>query len=129
MVYNFGVVNFSVTASSDVVGRLGQIANAAGIKLGTIQAPVNGAKLHRGAVFFGLVRDLLRTECATIGANWCINDGKLDVIAEGGYKEGEIPIITSDTGLIGVPEQNELGISFKCLLNPSSKTKRAGPDR
>lgn len=118
-IYNFGVVNFSVTAGSDVIGRIGQIANAAGIKLGTIQAPQNGAKLSRGAVYFGLARDLLTTECATIGANWCINDGKLDVIAEGGYKDGDIPVITSTTGLIGVPEQNELGISFQCLLNPN----------
>lgn len=117
-VYNFGVVNFSVTAGSDVVGRIGQIANAAGIKLGTIQAPENGAKLSRGAVFFGLARDHLRAQCATIGTNWCINDGKLDVIAEGGYKSSDVPVITAATGLIGVPEQTDIGISFRCLLNP-----------
>jgi hypothetical protein len=118
-VYNGGFVNASVLAGSDVIGRIGQIANAAGIKLGTIQAPTNGAKLHRGVVFFGLARDHLRTQCATIGANWCINNGELDVIVEGGYKPGDIPVITAATGMLGVPEQTDLGIYFKCLLNPN----------
>ncbi|WP_151898915.1 phage protein [Nitrosospira lacus] len=117
-IYNFAVVNFSVAAGSNAIGRLRMLATAAGMPEGTIQAPENGPKLSRGVVYFGLVRDCLRQECASIGTNWSINDGKLDVIAEGGYKEGEIPVITSATGMIGVPEQNGLGISFKCLLNP-----------
>ena len=120
-IYNFAVVNFSVAAGSDTIGRLRMLATAAGMDEGTIQAPENGPKLARGAVYFGMAREHLRQECATIGANWSINDGKLDVIAEDGYKEGEIPVITSATGMIGVPEQNGLGISFKCLLNPHLK--------
>ncbi len=117
-VYNFATVSFSVAAGSDVVGRLGQIATAAGVKLGTVQAPSGGAKLPRGAVFFGLARDHFRREASTIGANWCIEDGRVDVIAEAGYKPGDIPVITSATGMVGVPEQTELGISVRCLLNP-----------
>ncbi|MDE2174898.1 MAG: hypothetical protein KGJ54_06390 [Betaproteobacteria bacterium] len=118
-IYNYGMLNFSVAAGTDVIGRLGQIATAAGVKLGTVQAPPNGAKLSRGAVFFGLARDHLREQCATIGANWSINEGQLDVVAEGGYKPGDIPVITSATGMIGVPEQTEIGISVRCLLNPN----------
>ncbi len=120
-VYNFGAVNFSMNAGSDVIGRLGQIATAAGVRLGTVQAPTNGAKLARGAVFFGLARDELREQCSTIGANWSISEGRLDVVAEGGYKPGDIPVITSATGMIGVPEQTEIGISVRCLLNPNLK--------
>lgn len=115
------MLNFSVAAGTDVIGRLGQIATAVGVKLGTVQAPPNGAKLSRGAVFFGLARDHLREQCSTIGANWSINDGQIDVVAEGGYKPGDIPVITSATGMIGVPEQTEIGISVRCLLNPNLK--------
>lgn len=118
-VYNFGTVNFSMSAGSDVIGRIGQISTAAGVKLGTIQAPVTGAKLARGVAFFGLARDHLRAQCATIGANWCVSDGQLDIIAEGGYKSGDIPAINAATGMIGVPEQTEIGISARCLLNPN----------
>jgi hypothetical protein len=118
-IYNFGFVSMTVAAGTDVIGRIGQIANAAGVKLGTIQAPTGGAKLARGAVFFGLARDHLRDECSTIGADWAIENGQLDVIAEGGYKPGDIPVITAATGMIGVPEQTELGIAVRCLLNPN----------
>ncbi len=116
--FNYKVVSLSVASGTDVIGRIGQIANAAGIKLGTVQAPAGGAKLARGAVFFGLPRDHLRNECSTIGAEWSIDGGQLDVIAEGGYKPGDIPLITSATGMIGVPEQTEIGIAVRCLLNP-----------
>lgn len=118
-IYNFAVVCFSVKAGSDVIGRLRMLAKASDLPEGTIQAPENGAKLSRGAVYFGMARDRLRQECASIGTNWCINDGKLDVIAEGGYKSGEVPVITAASGLVGVPEQTDLGVSFKCLLNPN----------
>jgi len=116
--YNFKVVSMSLAAGSDVIGRIGQIANASGVKLGTLQAPSAGAKLPRGVVYFGLPRDHLRSECSTIGADWSIENGQLDVIAEGGYKAGDIVVVTAATGMIGVPEQTELGISVRCLLNP-----------
>lgn len=116
--FNYTMVSMSVAAGTDVIGRIGQIANAAGMQLGTVQAPTGGAKLARGAVFFGLPRDHLRNECSTIGANWCVENGKLDVIAEGGYKSGDVPVITAATGMIGVPEQTEIGIAVRCLLNP-----------
>src|SRR5690242_16802129 len=67
-VYNFAVVNFSVKAGSDVIGRLRMLATAAGLPEGTIQAPENGPKLSRGVVYFGMARDFLRKECASIGA-------------------------------------------------------------
>lgn len=118
--YNFGVLNFSMAAGSDAVGRLGQISKHLGISTGTIQAPANGAKLPRGVVFFGMARDHLTAHASTIGAQWCItDDGELDVVVTGGYKPGDIPVITSDTGLVGFPEQTEIGISGKCLLNPN----------
>ena len=118
--YNHGFLNFTVSAGSDVTGRLGMIANAVGLKTGVIQAPPDAPKLPRGQVFFGLARDHLRTQCATIGADWCINDnGELDVIASGSYKPGDIPVINAGSGLIGVPEQTEIGVMVRCLLNPN----------
>lgn len=118
--YNFGHINLAMAAGSDVIGRLGQIANAVGLKLGTVHAPPNPPKLARGVSYCGLARDFIRKEAASIGANWCITDwGTIDVINTGGYKPGDIPVITSETGMIGVPEQTEIGISVRCLLNPN----------
>lgn len=118
--YNYQVLNFSVAAGSDAIGRLGQIAKHSGLNIGTIHAPENGAKLPRGVVFFGMARDHLTAQASTIGAQWCITDsGELDVVNTGGYKPGDIPVITGATGLIGFPEQTEIGIRGRCLLNPN----------
>ena len=119
--YNFGFVNLTVAAGTDVIGRIGQIAGAVGLKFGTIQAPPGAAKLARGRAYFGLARDHLTEEAASINAEWCIENGQLDVVNVGGYKPGDIPVITAATGMIGVPEQTELGISVRCLLNPFIK--------
>ncbi len=119
-VYNHGFLNLTISSGPDIIGRLGQIANAVGLKVGTIQAPQSGTALPRGQVFFGLARDHLHALCASIGADWCINDnGELDVIASGSYKPGDIPVINAASGLIGVPEQTEIGVMVRCLLNPN----------
>lgn len=116
--YNYGFVNFSVAKGSGIVGRLGQLAQGAGIKLGTVAIPSVPGQLHRGRVYHGLLRDHMRPLCGTIGADWVINDGQLDVVAQNSYKPGAIPIVTAATGMIGVPEQTPDGIRIKCLLNP-----------
>lgn len=116
--YNHGFLNRSVMSGSTVIGRLGQLAQGAGIKIGTLALPAIPGQLHRGRVYHGLLRDHMRPLCGTIGADWCLNNGQLDVVAQDGYKPGAIPSLTSATGMIGVPEQTPEGIAVKCLLNP-----------
>lgn len=118
-VYNYSVVNISVAAGADVIGRVGAIAKAAGINKGVVQVQPDGAKLHRGRVYFGLARDHLDSLCGTIGADWSLNNGDLEVIAQNAYKAGDVPLLTTATGMIGVPEQMEEGISIRVLLNPN----------
>lgn len=117
--FNFSTASFSMIGGSDALGRVGQIAKWMGIQFGENQLPMNAPKLHRGVAYFGMARDYLRTECASMGCNWSISDGKLDIISEGGYKGNDVPVITAATGLIGVPEQTDIGISFRVLLNPN----------
>ncbi len=117
-VYNHAVLNFSVAKGSGVIGRLGQIANAAEVKLGTTALPQIPGQLHRGRVFFGLLRDHMSSMCGTIGANWNLDNGVLEVVPQNSYRPGQIPLLTSATGLIGVPEQTPEGIEVKALLNP-----------
>ena len=116
--YNQALVNFSVAKGSGIIGRLGQLANAAGVKLGTAAIPSVPGQLHRGRVFFGLLRDHMSSLCGTIGANWALVNGKLEVVAQSAYRPGQIPLITAATGMVGVPEQTPEGIQIKTLLNP-----------
>lgn len=77
--------------------------------------------LPRGKVIFSPVRQVLRGIARTTQTVWSIQDGKVQLVPETSYMPGDIPEITSETGLIGLPEQTANGIKFKCLLNPSIK--------
>ncbi|ECY4789739.1 hypothetical protein AVB78_23875, partial [Salmonella enterica subsp. enterica serovar Vitkin] len=59
--------------------------------------------------------------CQTV---WSIQDGKVIMVPETSYMPGEIPVITSETGMVGLPEQTQNGITIKMLLNPSVKIGR-----
>ena len=72
----------------------------------------------RGKVLWGLPRAHLRASCLSTGSSWTINKGKVDVLPLSGYKPGEAVVLTSQTGLIGRPEQTNDGIRARCLLNP-----------
>ena len=118
-IHNYGFISLSVKSGADIIGRIGSIAKAANIPLGNIGIPANTSQLHRGRAYFGLARDHLTGLCSTVGANWNINNGKLEIVAQNAYKPGDVPLLTSATGMIGVPEQMEEGISIRVLLNPA----------
>lgn len=119
-IYNNKLINTTIAAGTNALGRLGVIADAAGIKPGVIPKTTSEAKLHRGKVIFGLARDHLTNLCSTIGANWTIENGLLDVVSQNAYKDdGTVPELNYLTGMVGVPEQTDLGIAIKVLLNPN----------
>lgn len=80
--------------------------------------------LPRGKVMFGMARDLLRVAAKTQSMVWSIQDGKLQMNPETSYVPGDIPVISAATGLVGLPEQTQNGITVKMLLNPSIKIGR-----
>lgn len=83
---------------------------------------VEGMKsLPRGKVMFGMSRDYMRSVAKTTQTVWSIQDGKVIMVPETSYMPGDIPVITAETGMVGLPEQTQNGITLKMLLNPSVK--------
>ncbi|MFC4421131.1 hypothetical protein [Cupriavidus pampae] len=80
--------------------------------------------LPRGKVMFGMARDFMRWTARTEQTVWSIQDGKVIMVPETSYLPGEIPVITAETGMIGMPEQTQNGITIKMLTNPSVKIGR-----
>nr|WP_315596087.1 hypothetical protein [uncultured Cupriavidus sp.] len=80
--------------------------------------------LPRGKVMFGMARDFMRWTARTQQVVWSIQDGKAIMVPETSYMPGEIPVITAETGMVGLPEQTQNGITIKMLLNPSVKIGR-----
>lgn len=118
--YNFGVVNISLAAGSTPTDHVTAIAKAMGLQVGYVDGLPKTA-LPRGKVIYGMGRDHLRRIVTSAGASYSIQDGKLQIIPLTGYLPGTAVVLTSKTGMIGMPEQTQDGIKVQCLLNPKIK--------
>ena len=65
----------------------------------------------------GLIKEFNKLDDVTMFED----NGKLKVVDKiaSPPDKNQIPLITKDSGLIGLPEPDEYGVKFKCLLNPS----------
>lgn len=118
--YNFAVMNVSLAAGSTADDHLKQALQSMasrGITMGeSPKLAVN--KLPRGKVFYGMTRDFLTSLGKTQDVSWSIQDGKLTLIPNTAYLPGEAVVVTSATGMVGLPEQTQNGITVRTLLNP-----------
>ncbi|MGX6999917.1 phage protein [Caballeronia sp. KNU42] len=87
----------------------GLIAGAGG---GTAQA------LSRGKSLFGMTRDYARDWSNKYGYSWSMQNGQFVVVPITGYRPGEAAVLSSTTGLIGIPEATADGVKARALLNP-----------
>lgn len=121
--YNFAIVNTTLAAGSTAQDHFNVAAQAMGqhgVGVG-YTAGLTSNPLPRGKVMFGMARDFMRGVARATQTTWSIQDGKIVVIPETSYMPGEIPVINSETGLVGLPEQTQNGINFRVLLNPNIK--------
>lgn len=125
--YNYSVTAVSLVAGStpkDAVSAILKDMATHGVTEGYIP-PLQGNPLPRGKVIYGMSKDELRKIAKNTRTAWSIQDGKLTMIPESAYIEGDIPVITSATGMIGLPEQTQNGINVRVLLNPNIKIGQA----
>ncbi|MFW5005046.1 phage protein [Pseudomonas aeruginosa] len=124
--YNWAVINTSLAAGSTPEDHLQAAMKAMesrGITMGE-RPPLPTNKLPRGKVMFGMTRDYLDTLGKTQDLSWSFQDGKLTLIPNTAYLPGEAVVVNSATGMVGLPEQTQNGITVKMLLNPSVKVGR-----
>ncbi|VWB98466.1 phage protein [Burkholderia lata] len=124
--YNFAVVNTTLAAGStaaDHVAAACTAMNPYGVQQGYLPE-LQSNPLPRGKVMFGMARDFMRWTARTTQTVWSIQDGKVVMVPETAYMPGDIPVITSETGMVGLPQQTANGIEVKMLLNPSVKIGR-----
>ncbi|UXZ62226.1 hypothetical protein NUJ28_05775 [Burkholderia multivorans] len=126
MAYNFAVVNTTLAAGSTPEDHV-KVCTAAMVKFGVgegYRPDLGGRPLPRGKVMFGMARDYLETVARSTQTLWSIQDGKVQMVPETSYVPGEIPDINYKSGMVGLPEQTQNGITVKMLLNPSVKIGR-----
>jgi hypothetical protein len=121
--FNFAVANTTVAAgasSADVFNSLSKYAKDNGLDVDPAAVSVfasTGGVMPRGAVLFGLWRSEMTKLCRSAQARWSIKQGKLIVIPDTGYLPGEVVVMNSQTGLVGVPQVTDNGITARMLLN------------
>lgn len=118
--YNQGIVNTSLAAGATNIQQV-TAAGAAfpelGVDYGSLSITKQNVPSIRGVVLMGMARARLRNIVTHMDAGWSIQDGKIVVTDNSGYRDGEAVEINVGTGLIGTPEQTDGGIKVKCLLN------------
>lgn len=116
--YNFGMVNQSVAAGTSPNAQIDMIAKSMGGETGNIQFDTGLQENIRGKVLYGMGRVQLRNMARTGLASWSIQNGKVTMVPLTGYAKGEAVVINSQTGMIGLPQQTEAGVTVQCLINP-----------
>ncbi len=119
--YNNAVVSTTVAAGAtqgDVINAVvKQMPNTAIGYLPDLTGS-NPQALPRSKVMFGMARVHLRNAARSIGATWSLQNGKLVMIPLQGYLPNEAVQVNTQTGMIGMPEQTDLGIRIRTLINP-----------
>lgn len=127
--YNFSTLSLSLaagqTSPSNSVEQI--IAQMAKYSVSQGYSPsLSTNPLPRGKAVYGMARDELRKVAFNTQTTWSIQDGKVTLVPLTSYiPAGEIPVITSATGMIGLPEQTQNGIKVRTLLNPNYKIGQA----
>lgn len=123
MAYNYAIVNSTLKSGSTPTDQLNAAATPMG-KLGTTLGHIGDMpnyKLPRGKVLYGNAKHYLKDLSQSVGKTWSIQDEKITMVPTDSYLPGERVVLNSKTGLIGTPQQTNVGVNIKCLLNPLIK--------
>lgn len=121
LAYNYAVVNATLAAGSSMSDQFGQISKpmfGLGVTAGQNQPEFQPTLLPRGKTMWGNSRDYLRIFSQQNGLNWSMQNEQIEFIKQQGYAPGEAVVLTSKTGMIGTPQQTNIGVNVVCLMNP-----------
>lgn len=119
--YNFAIVKQSIARGSsqqDQVKAAVTAMSGKGVTGGATEVQ-STFKLPRGKVLYGNAREYLNNVAKNAEYTWSIQEEKINFVKKTSYLPGTQIVITSQTGMIGTPQQTNQGVNVKCLLNPN----------
>jgi hypothetical protein len=129
LVFRFANLEQTLRASQTSAQAQAQaIQNSVQANGGTINAQdmnalqSTGGTLPRGKVLYGMTQDRMTDLANSTGTTWSVQNGEIRFRKFSDVDPGQAVVLTSQTGLIGVPTQEPDGIHFTCLINPNIKT-------
>lgn len=115
-----GFVNFSFLRGMTQRKQAESIISNATVKteLKSIGEGFEESSLPRGKAYFGMAKDYLNQIAKNTNTNLFCEDGTVNLVSITDIAKDRIFNLNPKTGLIGVPQQEDKGISGKCLLIP-----------
>jgi hypothetical protein len=105
----------SYRGSTDVATIMQSLATMMGLRFEN--SGVQGKLVN--PYFSGSAKSQMRKCADAAGINATIIDGTLAIWPRGGFRNGQIPLVSPDTGLKGYPSYTAYGIMLETLYNPS----------
>ena len=124
---NEGFINFSMDKGATQRQALENIASKAAVpsKLNNISDGLSKSTLPRGKVYFGMAKDYMRQIAQSSNATLYMDNGQVNIIKVTDPPDDRIFKLTPGSGLIGVPQQTEMGLKGKALLIPQIRVNRS----
>lgn len=123
LAHNWGVINRTLSAGyskDQIYDAIAGSISKFDVQPGTAPDELkNTPQAPRGRVLWGMTRDEARRLAEDHHMSWNINNSELSFLPLTAYKPGTEAVISSQTGMIGIPQQTQDGIQVTCLLNPS----------
>lgn len=88
-----------------------------GAQIGKMEGLDDLPAFTRPVSFFGRAAREMDELGRQFGFYWSIQNGQIEAVKNDKAFQGAI-IVSSETGLIGIPSETDKGVKFKCLLNP-----------
>jgi len=121
--FRSGWISKTFAAGTDTDQILRELAAAAGVSLGHV-GTLPTVRVTSGLTLCGPVRDCLDTLARTVGAEWSLQDGELQLLSPTGTTPEDAVILSPDTGLVGSPVQTKEGVELVALLQPTIRPGR-----
>ena len=118
--YNFSTISTTLRAGSHQTDQINAAINTMepnGVTTGFID-DIDSIILPRGKVMYGMSRDYLRQSTESTDTTWSIQNEQIQIVKRTSVAPDPVVVLTSKTGLVGVPELTNDGVSARCLLNP-----------
>ena len=118
--YNFSTISTTLSAGSQQTDQINAAINTMtpnGVTTGFID-DIDSIILPRGKVMYGMSRDYLRQSTESTDTTWSIQNEQIQIVKRTSVAPDPVVVLTSKTGLVGVPELTNDGVSARCLLNP-----------
>lgn len=116
--YSSGVTVLQILKDCAGAMNLEDDFNPDGVNSGLVYLPNNPA-YGKGFNAKGPVSDTLNKILRPLGLEWSVQDGNLNVIPKTAHNGNQAIIVSTATGMIGVPSSNDQCMKFSSLLNPN----------